>query len=318
MLPRAVLGLVVLTACGTDLDGPIAISFESPSAGASFTRNSLGVNGALVAAVPVSVAIEGLPSRVTLAVGDRLQADLDAAGNGTAELPAAGTQTLTATAYDLDEVAVATATVEVTIADPTPADCHAWLDLYGLTYTLGPAMPGVADPVRAVMPINGLGYRVVGGADPRQSLFGDCTIILSLARAASFMRERGIVEVSDYGVYNYRCIGGGTPPDCPNGISQHASATAIDLAGFTDGEGTFYSVNDDWVIDPDAEDTCEAQAEPGKDEFLHELICAMKHAGLWTIVLTPNYNADHRNHFHVDLTPGSDFIERRASPPDHH
>ena len=31
-------------------------------------------------------------------------------------------------------------------------------------------------------------------------------------------------------------------------------------------------------------------------------------AGVWTIVLTPNYNAAHRNHFHVDLTPGSDYL----------
>jgi hypothetical protein len=36
---------------------------------------------------------------------------------------------------------------------------------------------------------------------------------------------------------------------------------------------------------------------------------------VWNIVLTPNYNADHRNHFHVDLTPGSDFIERRVGDP---
>ena len=29
-------------------------------------------------------------------------------------------------------------------------------------------------------------------------------------------------------------------------------------------------------------------------------------------MLTPNYNADHRDHFHVDLTTGSDFIRRRT------
>ena len=84
---------------------------------------------------------------------------------------------------------------------------------------------------------------------------------------------------------------------------------AIDLAGFTiDSE--YYSVNDDWIIDPDSEDTCTAPTVEGKDRLLHELICALKDADVWRIVLTPNYNADHRNHFHVDLTPTSDFIER--------
>ena len=95
-------------------------------------------------------------------------------------------------------------------------------------------------------------------------------------------------------------------------MSQHAYAMGIDLAGFTDGAGAFSSVEKDWVIDPTTEKTCTAATEPGKDRFLHELICALKAAGVWSIVLTPNYNADHRNHFHVDLTPGANFLRYRG------
>jgi hypothetical protein len=43
------------------------------------------------------------------------------------------------------------------------------------------------------------------------------------------------------------------------------------------------------------------------------VICALKQAGTWNIVLTPNYNADHRNHFHVDLTDGANTIKREAA-----
>ena len=126
----------------------------------------------------------------------------------------------------------------------------------------------------------------------------------------------GKVEVADIGVYNYRCIGGeGTPPDCPRGMSQHAYAKAIDLAGFTLDDGSYAEVKTDWVIDPDGEPTCEAPAEPGADQWLHDTICALKRAGVWNIVLTPNYNADHRDHFHVDLTSGADFIERQLGGP---
>jgi hypothetical protein len=64
------------------------------------------------------------------------------------------------------------------------------------------------------------------------------------------------------------------------------------------------------VIDPDAEATCTAGTEDAKDSWLHRLICELKAAEVWTIALTPNYNASHRDHFHVDLTPGSDFITR--------
>ena len=58
-----------------------------------------------------------------------------------------------------------------------------------------------------------------------------------------------------------------------------------------------------------SEPTCDAATEAGSDAFLHAIICAQKAAAVWNIVLTPNYNADHRNHFHVDLTPDADFIE---------
>jgi len=306
--------LAVLGACTGDT-GDLTLSFTTPASGTPFMRDQLGVSGALVARVPVTVAIDGgTPTRVGLTAGTVAQPDLDASGAGTAEVPAAGTVTLTATAYDDADAPLATATVDVAIDDPTPASCGAELALYQIAFTAGPTRQGVVDPVTAEVPINGVGYRVLGSANPRPSLFADCTLILSLARAAPILRGRNIVEISDLGVYNFRCIGGGTPPNCPNGISQHAFATAIDLAGVTDGEGAFFSVNDDWIIDPDAEETCAAPTEPGKDQFLHEVICALKAANTWNIVLTPNYNADHRNHFHVDLTPDSDFIEKPNRP----
>ncbi|HEU0032401.1 MAG TPA: extensin family protein [Kofleriaceae bacterium] len=301
---------------GSASDEPVSLAFTSPAPGAGFVRDQLGATGALVAQVPVTVDVGGAPARVGLAAGEVASADLAADGIGVADVATTGAATIVATAYGDDDAVLATASVDITVADASPADCHAHLALYQIEFTDGPVRDGVADPVTATVPINGVSYRYVENADPRQTLFGDCALILSLAKAAPLLRARDIVEVADIGVYNYRCIGGGTPPDCPNGISQHAYAKAIDLAGFTDSTGTYASVNDDWIIDPDSEDTCAAATEPGKDTFLHELICALKAAGTWNIVLTPNYNADHRNHFHVDLTPDADFLERRTQLPD--
>jgi hypothetical protein len=297
-----------LLGCGSD---EVSIAFVSPETGAAATRDVLGASGELIARVPVAVDVGGAPARVGLTANGVAQADLDVDGNGAADLATSGTATLIATAYDSADAELASATVDVSIADAMPASCQDELALYQVEFTVGPERPGVVDPVTAVVPINGVSYRVLGNADPRETMFGDCTLIRSLARGASIVRSRGLVEITDIGVYNFRCIGGGTPPDCPNGISQHAFATAIDIAGVTDANGEFASVNDDWVIDPNTEETCEAPTEGGKDALLHELICALKAADTWTIVLTPNYNADHRNHFHVDLTPGSDFIEKR-------
>ena len=97
-------------------------------------------------------------------------------------------------------------------------------------------------------------------------------------------------------------------------IPQHAFAKAIDIAGWTTGGGEYASVNDDWEIDPEDEPTCEAETETEKDRLLHEVICELKAARVWNIVLTPNYNAAHRDHFHVDLKEGSDYIRSGRLP----
>lgn len=299
---------------GGDDDGAVTLAFVTPTAGASFVRDTLEPdNGWRAATVDVELALSGsggTPATIELAAGDVALGAIDATGRGSATLIEAGAVTLRATAKSADGTALATATVDVTVGDPQVANCREWLDLYGIPYTVGPSNPGVTDPVTVTTPINGMPFRYSGNANVRATFFMDCSLARSLVQAAPHMRSRGIVEVTDIGVYNYRCIGGGTPPDCPNGISQHAYAKAIDIAGVKDTAGVFYSVNDDWVIDPSTEKTCEAATSNDKDAFLHELICAIKADKVWNIVLTPNYNAVHRNHFHVDLTTGSDFIRK--------
>lgn len=312
-------GLVLLiTMCGCtgeimaggDDDGATpSIAFVSPADGDAFVRDDLSPAGWLAAAVPVAVVYEGA-QEVELSLGDQVLGLADPSGQLDAFVATAGPATITARAKRGGEV-VAEASVDVTITEPAAASCREWLDLYGVTYDEAGEQPGVDDALQLHVPVNGMSWRYSGNENPRTSFaVVDCTLALSLAQAAPHLRARGVVEVTDIGVYNYRCIGGGPPPDCPNGISQHAYAKAIDIAGLTDEAGTFYSVNDDWVIDPDAEETCDAPTDPGADDFLHRAICELKAAGVWNIVLTPNYNADHRNHFHVDLTPDADFIEK--------
>ena len=326
MTLRLLLGLAlsVVVACtgdigpGGDDDGgstdPVTLAFTTPTVGAAFVRDTIEPsNGWRAAAVDVELAITGAPATIELSAGDAaatvaLGAIDVATGRGQAMLIESGAVTLTAIAKDGAGATLATATVDVTVGEPQVANCRGWLDLYGASYTVGPANQGVADPVTIMTPINGMQFRYLGNANVRPMFFMDCSLARSLLEAAAHLRSQGVVEVTDIGVYNYRCIGGGTPPNCANGISQHAYAKAIDIAGFTDADGVYYSVNDDWVIDPTTEKTCEAATSNELDAFLHQMICQLKAAKVWNIVLTPNYNDAHRNHFHVDLTTGSDFI----------
>jgi hypothetical protein len=307
-------------ACGVSQSGttevqqpdPITLSIVTPLAGASFVADQVAATGDLVAKVPVQLAIEGAPAKIVFTRAGRVVGNADASGMGTIEIAQPGDESIVAIAYDDAGAPAASDEVKVAIKAPQVANCRAYLDLYKVRYTVGPAMRGVPDPVTVKTPIAGIEYRYVENTKRRTEIAADCSLVLSLLRAAPALRERDIVEVADIGIYNYRCIGGGVPPGCT--LSQHAQAKAIDIAGVTDKAGVYYNVTTDWVIDPAGQKTCEAATVPGKDTFLHELICALKVDKVWNIMLTPNYNSDHRNHFHVDLSPGSDTIRSGSDP----
>ena len=88
---------------------------------------------------------------------------------------------------------------------------------------------------------------------------------------------------------------------------QHAFARALDIHefGLADSDTT-YNVETDWIITDGP--VCSSRTRGTADQALHEIACRMHGESLFNIVLTPNYNAAHRNHFHVDLTADSSFI----------
>lgn len=71
--------------------------------------------------------------------------------------------------------------------------------------------------------------------------------------------------------------------------SQHATASALDIAGFRLADGRTISVLKDWPKD-NADARFLRQARDGA--------CDM-----FSVVLSPDYNAAHRNHFHLDVGP---------------
>jgi hypothetical protein len=68
--------------------------------------------------------------------------------------------------------------------------------------------------------------------------------------------------------------------------SEHASANAIDIAGFRLADGRRVSVLGDW------------EDQDGKAAFLREVRDGA--CPLFATVLSPDYNAAHRDHFHFD------------------
>ncbi len=219
------------------------------------------------------------------------------------ELRTDGLHTLSAVGFDASGIERARDSVEITVTPPDDGSCHGMLDALGIDWEPRGPTQGIADPVRVEPFINDVSYRYVSNEAPT-ALTMDCELAARLFRLSELVKPYGIDEVIHIGVYNYRCIGGGTPgvDDCTP--SQHAYARAIDIWGFgLAGSDTEYVLERDWIITPGS--TCPGTATGEADRVLHELACAMGADRIFQIILTPNYNAAHRNHFHVDMTSGS-------------
>jgi len=70
-------------------------------------------------------------------------------------------------------------------------------------------------------------------------------------------------------------------------LSQHASANALDIAGFRLADGRSISVLKDWSREGDKARFLRQVRDSACDDF--------------NVVLGPDYNAAHRNHFHLDM-----------------
>lgn len=70
-------------------------------------------------------------------------------------------------------------------------------------------------------------------------------------------------------------------------LSQHASANALDIAGFRLADGRSISVLKDWPGQGDKARFLRQVRDDACDDF--------------NVVLSPDYNAAHRNHFHLDM-----------------
>lgn len=91
-----------------------------------------------------------------------------------------------------------------------------------------------------------------------------------------------VSEIEHFGSYNCRRIYGRDT----GAWSEHATANAIDVAGFRLADGTRITLLRDW------------ERGGARSAFLREIRDGA--CDLFATVLSPDYNAAHRDHFHLD------------------
>lgn len=286
-----------------DAAGPPSVHIAAPSDRATFTRNVVEASE-WVAPVTFQVVSGGV-ARVELVAAGTSLGDVDASGALTYSFHGDGAIAIDAIGRDAAGNELARDAISITISPPVDPSCHGMLDALGLDWTVASAQPGIADPVRVQPLIHGVSYRYVSNTTATPLLM-DCELGVRLHQLSALVAEYGIVEIEHIGIYNYRCIGGGDPATgCTP--SQHAYARAIDLHAFNTADGTRYSTETDFVITT-RHDSCPIPSSSEADRILKDIACRLVADRIFQIVLTPNYNADHRNHFHCDLTEGSMYL----------
>lgn len=158
----------------------------------------------------------------------------------------------------------------------------------------------VRDALRLYSPFLGVELRYVDGSETTR-VYGACELGHALADTVDELRAEGVDTVYHYGTYNCRVISG------TDELSRHAYGDAIDFTGFGFEDGTVWTLVDHWE-----HDTTDPESEAA--QWLYDTAYLWYDTAVWNIVLTPNYNSAHDDHFHVDLTPGSEYIGFRDLP----
>jgi len=131
----------------------------------------------------------------------------------------------------------------------------------------------------------------------KQPLVLDCSAVYSLVQAARFLRGAGVVAVTYSSAYQIRNIHG------TKRRSKHSYGLAIDMHTFhTDDLGEL-SVTDHYEQGLGDNIDCIGDPITSEGTILKQLDCQFNRSQLFRIILTPDYDAGHYNHFHVEALP---------------
>jgi hypothetical protein len=187
----------------------------------------------------------------------------------------------------------------------SPRDCEAELKARKIAFDRDSA-PGVVAPVRLRGRLHGVEFRTdLPEAQRATSPYeiADCRLVLALDDFAQILSAHDIVQVRHYSMY--RPPPKSWPEDKPG--TRHNGALALDAATFTTSDGAKLVVDKDFHGRIDAK-TCGDGAAPNpvtpQATELRKILCEAVDAHLFNVVLTPNYNREHHNHFHLEVTAG--------------
>ncbi|HEX6977780.1 MAG TPA: extensin family protein [Alphaproteobacteria bacterium] len=170
---------------------------------------------------------------------------------------------------------------------PPPLACLEALERRGVAFEPAVAPAGA----RGCKPIDGINLRRAEASYQPQATL-TCPMAVTLAEfersviqpAALRHFGRPVVTIHHWSAYSCRARAGR-----PGRLSEHAFGRAIDIAAFDIADGSRVSVKSHW------------RDQGPRGRFLREL--AKRACESFNVVLTPDSDAAHADHFHFDIGP---------------
>jgi hypothetical protein len=186
---------------------------------------------------------------------------------------------------------------------PPLGSCTAELDARHVSWK--PATrPGIALGVEITGPLGGV---AITAED--QPLVIDCSLAISLDEAGRYLRALGVDHVTFASAYSRRNVRG------TNHASKHSFGLAIDLPTFIGPELGSLRVDRDFEQGLGDEMDCVGAPLTQGGAVLEVLKCQLVRSGLFHLVLTPDYDDAHHDHFHLEAKPWHERSELRSSLP---
>lgn len=189
--------------------------------------------------------------------------------------------------------------------------CLAELDRRKIKTEAAPATAGVTTPLWLRGPLHGIAIHSQLAPAQREhssvEIF-DCRLLVALDDFTSLLAKHDIVEMVHMSAYRPRSAYGCTPKYAGK---QHCAALAVDVGSFRRRDGKVLEVLRDFHGKINLA-TCTQSAKPSPPSpFADELwsyVCDAARQAIFHVILTPNFNLQHKNHFHLEITPEAGWM----------
>ena len=165
-------------------------------------------------------------------------------------------------------------------------------------------VPGIALPVEITGPIGGIEL-----TSEDQPLVIDCSLAVSLDEAGRYLRALGITKANFASAYSRRKV------RFTDHWSKHSFGLAIDISTFSGPDLGTLRVDRDFEQGLGDEMDCVGEPLTQAGAVLEILKCQLVRSGLFHLVLSPDYDDAHHDHFHLEAKPWAERTELRSTLP---